>query len=510
MVLLTVSCSRSDPPPSLDSGIGNTLRFDVFNPFVSFNPAHTSPTGASWIFPMVFSYLAVQTPKGRLEPDLARNWEYDPKNYSWRIRLRKDARFHDGSPVTAADVIFTYKTLLASIRPHLFDQILRMEALSDDILKVTLKQDNPEFIAQIFDMEILPHKLDLSVQHGHPIGSGPYRFEKNIGGHTVRLVAYDGYHGGRPKIDRAEFKFVPDFELSWSRLLAGRTDIAVRISPRNYRMMKYIRHKYRIGQTLSPFYWIMLFNTTDPLFEDHRVRRALSLGIDRQEMVSSILHGYGSVATGPLGVDSPFSQRNGIPLPYAPLKGQELLETAGWQIDPESGIRYRNGKPLAFTLLYPLENPVEARVARFIQYSLHELGVKVTIKAARHERIKTAYYRNSQFQAVLNESNGAYHSGSPFISVWESGTGKCSQPGCFKDRDLTRLVDAVIASNDDETTRDLFHKIESLMLDLSPAAFLFQKTDIDVVANRIQIPYPFMAHLYSMHQLYRASIQPEP
>ena len=263
---------HSRPQTVLD----NTLRFDVFNAFESFNPFTSLNTGATFVFPLIHSFLAGPGEDGELDPELAESWRYDSERHFWRIKLREDAFFHDGTPVTAADVVFSIEKGLRRDNPSAYEQIENITLSSRFSVHIALKYDDPDFFTRIISMGILPVHLPIASHDRHPVGCGPFQFLKAIDNRQVVLTAFDGFYHGRPAIDRVEFHFIPDKEQSWARLLNNETDIAPLISPRNFEMLSHLKNRYRISENLSHTCWSVLFNTHDPLLNDPRVRRALA------------------------------------------------------------------------------------------------------------------------------------------------------------------------------------------------------------------------------------------
>ncbi len=462
------------------------------------------------MFPLLFSTLARMNSDGRLEPDLARSWHYDRENRTLHIDLRRHARFHDGMPVTSGDVIFSIQQHIDSLFRDANRAILTIDPISKHALKIVLSHDDPGFFNLIHDTMILPRHVSMASHRDHPLGSGPYRFDEKLDDRHIRLSAFPDYYGGRPAIEHVLFIHVNAMERTWTRLLAGKTDIAVRIAPDNLRRMKFIRQRYHINQSPSWFCKTLLFNTADPRLADVRVRRALSLGIDRDHMVEKILLGYGRVATGPLGLDSPYGRPDRRPRPYDPVTARALLDDAGWKMDTATGISQKDGLGLEFELLYMGESSIDERVARFIQLCLIELGVRVRPVPVDYETFRQSYHGNTDFQAVLTQTMGLYTSIKPFLSTWMPNEMGCSNMGGFTTPRTTELLLALENAGAMQDQQAICQAVEDRLLALQPAAFLYQPTEIDVVSKRIHLPQAFAADTGSVRRLYQAQIRPHP
>jgi peptide/nickel transport system substrate-binding protein len=490
---LVVSCEKSGTPSATKTPQNeNVLRYDVSAPFTSLNPTQVYASGSTIVFPLLYSYLFVPNGNGKLEPDLATKWTYDPENFTWTIYLRKDALFHNKQPVTSRDVKYSLEEQLNRIRAPLFSLIDHISPLSDTVISIGLKKNDPDFLNKIWDLCILPQpnkgRIDF---YNHPIGSGPFGFKYRKGKKEVCLEANEDYFYGRPSLDRVVFYFQPDKEKAWTRLLSGETDIAQEISPKNYEIMRQYEKRYYFD--LYPLHWytILLYNTTDPIFSDPKVRLALSHAIDREYIVKEILGGFGVVAVGPMGVNSPYHNPDVKPIPYDPQNGLELLTEAGWSYD--KGCRYliKEGKLFEFTILVLKESQIEKEVARYLQLCLNDLGIKIHIRLLRFEELERRYLGNNQFQAVLTEISGVYRDLEFIRSVWAPDFPKRSEAGAFEHPELTRLIRQALDGKDPLKQKGLFYEIDALISSLQPGTFLFHKTAIDVMSKRFKLAFPF-------------------
>ncbi|BBO90064.1 ABC transporter substrate-binding protein [Desulfosarcina ovata] len=441
-----------------------------------------------------------------MEPDLARNWHYNRQDRSLSIELRRDAKFHDGTPVTSEDVIFSIQQQIDGLFQDSKRAILKIDPISKHDFKIILPHDQPEFFKFVYKTMILPRHLSLASHRDHPIGSGPYRFEKKLDDRHIRLSAFHDYYGGSPAIEHVLFTHVTDMEKTWTRLLAGKTDIAARLAPDNFRRMKFIQQRYHINQSPSWFCKTLLFNPADPRLADVRVRRALSLGIDRDHIVEKIFIGYGRVATGPLGVGSPYGRSDRPPRPYDPVAARELLNDAGWEMDTVTELFQKGGLRLEFDLLYMRENPIDEKVVRFIQLCLGDLGVRVRPVPVDYATLQQSYRGNTDFQAVLTETMGLYDSHTPLLLTWMPNEKGCSNMGDFTSPRITELLMALENADSMQAQQAICQAVEDQLLALQPAAFLYQPTEIDVVSKRIHLPHVFAADTGSIRCLYQAHI----
>jgi len=501
------SCERLETSSARQRPLNeNVLRYDVAAPFASLDPTQEELSGSNHVFPLLYSYLFVPNSNGKLEPDLARKWTYDPKTFTWTIHLREDVRFHNKQPVTSRDVEYTFRKNTLS---YLADLIDHVSLVSERAVRIHLKKNDPEFLSKVWDTEILPcgHQ-DASDYDKAPIGSGPFRFEARKGNQEVVLVANEDYFNGRPSLDRVVFSFQPDKEKAWTRLLSGETDIAQEISPKNYEIMQQYEKEYYFDLYPLRWYTILLYNTSDPLFSDPRVRRALSHVFDRTYMVKNILRGFGKAAAGPMGVGSPFQNPAVKATAYAPRKGLRLLKEAGWSDGKAGPYLAKDGKPFEFTLLVFEESQIEKKVAQYLQLCLNDLGIKARLQSLPFLELKKRYGRNTAFQAALTEFGGVYRNPEFIGSLWSPGSSKRSEAGAFEHPDVTRLIHEALDETDPVRQKELFYDIDALIASLQPGAFLFHKTAIDVMSRRFKMPFPFSLTHEGIWRLRHASLNP--
>ena len=511
LTVFLISCIKlDDTSGQKELSKENVLRYDVSNPFASLNPATVKASGSNHIFPLLYSYLFVPDNSGELRPDLATKWIFNPEKLQWTIYLRKNAVFHNNKAVTSKDVKYSYEMKLKNLRPGLYSVIDRIYLLSDTILCIRLTKEDPLILQKIWDFEIFPYPDDGEIDYyNHPIGSGSFKFKERHANKEIHLEANANYYNGRPSLDKIVFYYQPDKEKAWTRLLAGETDIAQEITPKNYEMIRQYKHRFYFDHYVLSYYTILLYNTYDPLFSDPKVRLALTLAIDCEHIVKDILNGYGKAANGPMGVDSPYHNPAIKPVPYNPQKAMALLKEAGWTHDSK-GWSFRNAeKPFEFTLFVYKESQIEKKVARYIQLCLNEIGIRVILRTLPFEELKKKYFGNTEFQAVLTEIGGAYRNPEDLEDYWMPGTNGKSIAGCFEHPEVTRLIKKGFEEKDPLKKKELFYRAEALITSLQPGTFLFQKTAINAMSKRFSLPYSFSLTHEGIHRLRHTALRHE-
>ncbi len=503
------SCEKANRSQKVDpENQLNYLRLDVPIPLASLDPLRIQSGGCNAIFPLLYSFLCVPDVNGELKPDLATHWSYNAKTSTWTITLRTDARFHNQHPVTAADVAYTFRQGLKTGFPMLLDEIKTIRIISDHVLYIQLHHNDPAFIDEIWDMAIVPNPGPRRIDYYNaPIGSGPFRFKSRKGEKEVVLTANKDYYNGRPSLDGVILNYQPDKEKTWTRLLSGATDIARDISPRNYEIMKQYHKLFYFNRYTLDHYSILLYNTNIPMFSDPTVRRALALAIDRWGIVNQILHGFGKVAVGPMGVDNRFHDPAIVPVPYDPQKALALLHQAGWRLNPRDHYLYKNNRCFAFTLLVFSEYQIEKQIAQYIRLCLNDIGIKMNIRLLPYDQLLAKYNGNDDFQAVLTEFSGAGRRPQFLADMWCPGPNRRSVAGGFENQQVTKLFNRAMEDTSPGRQMQDFYRIDSLIASLQPGTFLFQKTAINAMSRRFVLPYPFTLTYQGIYRLQFASLR---
>jgi len=318
--------------------------------------------------------------------DIAKSYELSNDKLTYTFILNDNIKFHDGEPLTAEDVVFTIESILddnnASFLKSDFTEVESIKEVSDYELEIKLKRPFTVLLDKM-TMPILPKHVfeDVDMRtaefNSHPIGAGPYMFDKWDRGSSLTLEAYDDFHGTKPSIEKVIFKFIEDSNARALQLKSGEVDIAL-LDPVQVEELKKEKN-IKIYDIESADYRAILFNLDKDLWKDADVRRAFSYATDSAQMVKGILKGYGAVAYSPLQKHS-FNNENVEKYDYNIDKAKELLNAIGW-IEEKDGFRYKNGEKLAFTITSPATDTVRVNMANYAAEGFKKIGADVTVAA---------------------------------------------------------------------------------------------------------------------------------
>ncbi|HEY5957561.1 MAG TPA: ABC transporter substrate-binding protein, partial [Polyangiaceae bacterium] len=339
-------------------------------------------------------------PDYRHRPSLAQRWEISADQKTYTFWLRHDVSWHDGKPFTAKDVIATFDkvqdpaTKAMHVRAYTRD-LEGYRAIDDYTVQFRFKQ--PYFLVMdgIFaDVVIQPAHLIAGLSgtqyndaasnpiNRAPVGTGPFRFESWQSNQYISLRRNDAYWGRPPYVDRVVFRIVKESTIALE--LAARNEIDVLPSIRAEQWVRmderdigrYYQRSLFHGANYS---WIG-YNESRRMFADKRMRRALTLLIDRPGIIQSLQHGLARATTCHFFADSQACDPNLKPLPYDPAAATALLDAAGWRFPKGQSVRQNGTERLTFSLMIPAGSEDAARMATLIKESLLRAGIDMRLQ----------------------------------------------------------------------------------------------------------------------------------
>jgi peptide/nickel transport system substrate-binding protein len=339
---------------------------------------------------------------GELTGALAREWEVSADGREWRFTLRDDVRWHDGEPVTLGDIRFTIDLLQ---RPDVAGSFAGTTYEVVDESTIIVRNERPQGAAnwtyEVFYPEHLlrdldPRKFKNWTFWQRPVGNGPYRFARVVPKTALELEANAEHFRGRPPVDRVRVRFVG--AAGPTELAAGRVDVLQHMDAQS--ILKVAGNpKVAVYHWLNPEIQMALTWRNDhPLFAEAAVRRALTLAINRPELVRVLNLPPDRPASDGVFTESQF-RRGEVPglLPYDPARAAALLDSAGWRVDDGDGIRKRNGVPFRFTITLPtIWDAVPAGV--YIRDQLQRIGVDARL---RPDPLARQRWRDRDYEAII-------------------------------------------------------------------------------------------------------------
>ncbi|MEJ8672486.1 ABC transporter substrate-binding protein [Streptomyces sp. MS1.AVA.1] len=342
----------------------------------------------------LFDGLLARDADLKLRPALAKALpEIGADGLTYTYDLRDGVEFSDGEPLTADDVVFTYRTILDektnnTARSEL-DAVKDVRASGDDKVVFTLKYPYAPFAGRTV-LPIVPEHVaggqdpNTGSFNTKPVGTGPYVLSAWSKGEKLTFKANPDYWGGAPKVKTFTMAVIADDNVRATRLRSGDLDGAV--LPPNLAATFKNDDGTQSYEARSYDFRAVTLPTAGKVTGDRAIRQALDAAVDREAMVDKILDGAGTPAYGPLPVDDPAFAK-GIERGQDLDKAQRILDAAGWKAG-KGGIRAKGARQAAFTLLYPSGDKVRQDHALAYASDAKKAGIKVTVESATWEVIE--------------------------------------------------------------------------------------------------------------------------
>ncbi|ACO48012.1 ABC transporter substrate-binding protein [Deinococcus deserti] len=298
----------------------------------------------------IYDGLIIRTPDLKLQPGLATKWTYLNGGKTLRFTLRKGVKFHNGEPFNANAVKFSFDRLLGAEgkkgpQQANYTSIKQVKVVDPYTVDFILAQSDPVLLTKLagYGAMIVPPRYikekGAAYFDTHPVGTGPFQFVSYKNGESIRLQAFPGYWGGKPKVANLTFRFIEEPATRVAELQSGRVDIATAIPVAQAATVKG-NSKLSLQAVPSPTVQALRFNVSHSLTKDVRVRRALNHAVDRDAIIKSILQGYASPIASLQSSKSYGYDPNLKPYPYDPAKAKALLAEAGVKPGTPIGIDF--------------------------------------------------------------------------------------------------------------------------------------------------------------------------
>jgi len=431
---------------------------------------------------LIFSALMRVDEHLKVVPDAAERLD-NPEPTVYVATLRKGVRFHDGHELTAADVVYTFRSIFDPKLPTPYRGALRMlksvDARDRYTVVFTLTQPFGSFPVNLVFPMIVPDGASLSF-NAHPVGTGPYRFVRYVTDERVELTAFDQYFGGPPRNRGVVLKVIPDNIMAGLELRKGVTDVVVNDLPPDIVYQLDRDPKLKVERSPGTDYQYVGFNMLDPILKDVRVRRALSHAIKRKAIIEYLRRGLAIPAVGMMPRES-WAFNPDVPVfDYDPARARALLDEAGYP-DPDG-----DGPASRMHLTFKTSTNEFFRLqASVIQEQLRAVGVDLELRTYEFATLYADVLSGNFQMYSLQWVGGAMADPDILRRVFHSNQVPPAgfNRGHFSDPRVDRALDDASRSTDEAERRRLFGDAQRLIADQVPYISLWSKTNT-VVAQR--------------------------
>lgn len=509
LLLSTLACDRAGPTSARGGG-GNLVISAFADPDVLVPPLTMTGQGLQ-VVDAIFDRLAqpVLASDGATSyaPALANTWTWSADSLTIDFTLAARARWHDGRPVTAADVRFTWAayidTTLGSPVAQALHNIDSVQVRDAQTVRMWFKHRSPSQLSDaVSQMRILPAHLLDSVPRANwrtsafaraPVGSGRFRFAGWQAGSRLAVVADSTNYRGQPGLDRVIWTVAPDPSAATMRLFAGDADYLESVRPDA--AAEFARHPdVVLLRSPSLVYGFLQFNTRakgqsarlHPLFGERSLRRALSMAVDRAMVVRAVFDSMARVALGPvtriqLGVDTLLPA-----IGFDTTQAARLLDSLGWRVPSAGAVRVRNSTSLRFTTLVPSSSSQRLRVAVLLQQLFRAVGVQMDVEKVEFNTLNARLAKGDFDAAVMAISADPELSG--IRGVWSSGAGRAqggANFGSYASGRFDLLLDSADAQPNAIAARHLFRVAYREILNDAPAIWLYEPWNLSGVRRSV-------------------------
>ena len=431
------------------------------------DPHKTSAYFSFEVLENVFDTLVEPDANLQMQPALADSWEVSPDQLTWTFRLRPGVTFHDGTPLTADDVVFSYRRIIDEqlTNSDKFSSVTAVEAPDPATVVLRVNRPTPNMLTNLGGFKGMAIVSRANVESGqiatNPIGTGPFRFLGQKSGDSISLGANPSYWGGPPGVSGVTFRFISEPSTALSALQAGEIDWTDSVPPQRVTQLR-DDESLELAVTPSNDYWYLALNEAREPWNDVRVRQAIAYAIDRDAIVQAT--SYGTAAKNQLAIP----EGNPWFTPYdryssgGVVKARDLLQEAG-------------AAPPSLDMLVTTEYPETVTAAQIIADNLAPLGITVNI-------------RTVDFATWLDEQNSGNFD--MLMMGWlgnidpddfyyaQHHTDGTSNAQKFSNPEVDRLLDAGRVDTDETSRKAVYAKAATLIADEVSYIYLYNPSVI--------------------------------
>jgi peptide/nickel transport system substrate-binding protein len=441
---------------------GSAVAQDTLTMGMVLEPPHLDPTAGAAAairevgYANIFEGLTRIDQTGAVQPALAREWTISEDGLTYVFALTPDAVFHNGVPLTAAHVVFSFERAMAedsvNAQKQLFEPIAGVEATDDHTVTITLERPTGPFLFNLGwgDMVIV-EPSSAETNRTEPVGTGPFRFARWVTGDRVELERNPDYWGEAPALARAIFKFIPDPAAATAAMLAGDVDAFANF-PAPEALGQFEgdpRFSVVVGSTEGET--ILAINNARPPLDDLRVRRALAHAVDRQAVIDGAMFGYGTPIGSHFAPHHPAYVDLTGRYPYDPEQAKALLAEAG-------------ADNLQLTLKLPPPSYAR-RGGEIIQAQLAVVGIEASIIPMEWAQWLEQVFQGKDFDLTI-----VSHTEPVDIDIYARDDYYFG----YDNPDFDAVIEALGTTDDPDARTALFGEAQAILAEDSVNVFLFQ------------------------------------
>ncbi|MBV9120208.1 MAG: peptide ABC transporter substrate-binding protein [Chloroflexi bacterium] len=473
--------------------------------------AATTDYPAQSIDALLYSGLVKEDASGQAQPDLAESWNISADGKQYTFYLRTNARWQDGQPVTADDVLYTVGTIQAPDFPGNPDlaaawQGVRVSKL--DSMTVQFSRNEP--FAPFLDYasvgilpahllaQVAPRDLPGNAFNRQPVGTGPYAL-RQLDLRTATLEVSPQYYGPKPYISRVMFRFYKDDASVTQALIHGDILGDWHVDATQAKALQFDQN-VRFYSAEQPSFSGLCFNLADPIFSQLPVRQAVAYGINRDMLNRQLLGGLERVDDSPISAESWAYDPQAKHYGYDPAQAAKVLDDAGWTAGAD-GVRSKGGQRLTAVVLTS-DLPDHVALANAIAQQLKGVGMDATVQSVGFDGLVRDFLAPRKFQVALVDWDEPGSDPDPY-PLWHSS--QATEEGlnfsAWKNPAADQQLEMGRKSTDQDTRKKAYSTFQSIFASELPAFLLFHPVYQYAVDSSVQgVTLPAAIHPWDRFQ----------
>lgn len=499
-------------------------------PTGNYHPSLSEDIYTSSVNDVIYAGMLRLNPFLEWEPYLVESYKFSDDNKSLSFTLMDNLKWHDGMPVTTNDVKFTFEFIahpdytgprynditmikgVEEMNSGQNDTISGIEIIDDKRIIFYLKNPNALALQHIGARKIIPKHIWKDVIGAdaadafnllrNPVGCGPFKFVHHEPDQYAKVLAYENYHLGKPKIQGIIFR-VANPDIAEVQLAANQLDF-IRISSLNKSQINFFEKNNIIVEILDNVgYQYLGINNRLNIFSDRRVRQAFAHSINRKHFVENVLEGFGQVLNVPIApISWAYPPKDTISkYEYNPQKAINLLKAAGWEY--KNNKMYFDNAPVQLTLKYPTGDNLRIQMATVIQQNFRDIGIRLNLSIMEFGQLMEEVIQQQNFELYLMgwfltpdpDAYGIWHSSLTDKGGWNADG--------FINKKNDYLLEKGRRTVDFEERIKIYHKWAQLMNKELPVVFLYNQKDARAYNPKLKglslFPY---SDFYNVHLWY--------
>lgn len=455
----------------------------------------------------IFSSLFQSSVAGVIIPDLVTKYEVSDDGLTYTFHLHDNVKWHDNTKFTSADVKFTFDTVIKEkgMNVERFEAVKEITCPDDNTVVFNLSKKSAALLSVLSYVSILPKHLYEGTDwlnnpaNQKPVGTGAFKFVEHKKGVSITLEAFDDYFLGRPKIDKIVYKIIPDENTVVQSYLNGEVDVidlAAAVSPAAMPTLEKAPNT-KIETMISADRQYLVTNMQKDPWSNVKVRKAVAMALDREEMVEKAHKGYAKIAEGFYTPAVSWAYTDKYKLPARDIeKAKKLLDEAGYKADA-NGIRIKDAEIVIFQFA------VFSDIAKIVQANLKEIGIDTTITtleyAAWDERLQTGKFDI----AVI----GGYHGPDPDNMRIRVGTGGILNYMKYSSPVIDGLLDKGNVETDIKKRAEIYKEFQKVLSEDLPVIPLTEWCYIVITKNNIDGHYVYLKDTVGSAEYYKINMK---